>query len=131
MTILSLRFGKEECAMKSPRQMMIQVKGTKQQLKSLRSLPVELDLSAPVPVKVDKTLMKKALSKLNTPKTRRLALLGVGAAVAAGVSTTTATYAFHRNIVSKELKRQLEPLHEEIAALQKSVDELNAKLEEK
>ena len=117
--------------MKSPRQMMIQVKGTKQQLKSLRSLPVELDLSAPVPVKVDKTLMKKALSKLNTPKTRRLALLGVGAAVAAGVSTTTATYAFHRNIVSKELKRQLEPLHEEIAVLQKSVDELNAKLEEK
>ena len=94
--------------MKSPRQMIVQVKGTKQQLRSLRSLPVELDLSAPVPVKVDRTLVKKALSKLNTPKTRRLALLGVGAAVVAG-----------------------EPLHEEIAALQKTVDELNEKLEEK
>lgn len=115
--------------MKSPRQMIVQVQGTKRQLKSLRSLPVELDLSAPVPVKVDKTLAKKALAKLNTPKTRRLALLGVGAAVVAGVSSTTATYAFHRNIISKELKRQLEPLHEEIAALQKTVDELNAKLE--
>ncbi|MBQ3261752.1 MAG: hypothetical protein IJH52_01110 [Oscillospiraceae bacterium] len=115
--------------MKSPRQMFVQVQGTKRQLKSLRSLPVELDLSAPVPVKVDKTLVKKALSKLNTPKTRRIALLGVGAAVAAGVSSTTATYAFHRNIISKELKRQLEPLHEEIAALQKTVDELNEKLE--
>ena len=124
-----MQIGKDEIRMKSPRQMMIQVKGTKQQLRSLRSLPVELDLSAPVPVKVDKTLAKKALAKLNTPKTRRLALLGVGAAVVAGVSSTTATYAFHRSIISKELKRQLEPLHEEIAALQKTVDELNEKLE--
>ena len=81
------------------------------------------------PVKVDKNLLRRTAGKLDTPQMRRAALITAGAAVLAAAGSTTARYQFHRNIVSKELKKQLAPLHEEIAELQKSVDALQAELE--
>lgn len=96
--------------------------------KNVRSL-VKLGRKQTVPVKVDKNLIRRAAEKLDTPQLRRAAAVAAGVAVVAAAGSTTARYQFHRNIVSKELKKQLAPLHEEIAQLQQSVDALQKELE--
>ena len=90
---------------------------------------VKLGRKNSAPVKVDKNLVRRAAEKLDTPQMRRAAVVVSGVAVLAAVGSTTARYQFHRNIVSKELKKQLAPLHAEIAELQKSVDALRSELE--
>lgn len=104
-------------------------KALMEQAKQLQELPVKIDLTGSKPVKVDKTLAKKLLGSLNTPKTRRALLVAAGAATVAAVSGTTAKYQFHRSIVASELKKKLEPLHAEIEQLQQTIDDLNLKLD--
>ena len=106
-------------------------KGGKTPLSAVTELPVQLDLSSPVPVKVDKKRALNVLKKLNTPTVRRTALAVGGVAALSAIGNTTARYKFYQGIVSRELKKQLAPLHQEIAELQASVDALQAQLDGK
>lgn len=61
----------------------------KWKLKEAKALMEQAKQLQELPVKVDKTLAKKLLGSLNTPKTRRALLVAAGAATVAAVSGTT------------------------------------------
>ena len=87
---------------------------------------LDIDLHSAQPVKVNRNLALAALKKLNTPKTRRIAAVVLGASAVSYVVHSVGKYRFYRSAVSKEMKKQLAPLQEQIAALQASVDALRA-----
>ena len=76
-------------------------KGGKTPLSAVTELPVQLDLSSPVPVKVDKKRALNVLKKLNTPTVRRTALAVGGVAALSAIGNTTARYKFYQGIVSR------------------------------
>lgn len=87
---------------------------------------LDIDLRSAQPVKVNRSLALAALKKLNTPKTRRIAAVALGAAAVSYTAHSVGRYRFYRSAVAKEMKKQLAPLQVQIAALQASVDALRA-----
>lgn len=87
---------------------------------------LDIDLGSDKPVKVNKSLALAALKKLNTPKTRRIAAVALGAVAVSAAAHSVSRYQFYRSAVSREMKKQLAPLQDQIAALQASVDALRA-----
>ena len=87
---------------------------------------LDIDLGSDKPVKVNKSLAPAALKKLNTPKTRRIAAVALGAVAVSAAAHSVSRYQFYRSAVSREMKKQLAPLQDQIAALQASVDALRA-----
>ena len=76
---------------------------------------------------IEEKKLKLAAALLDKTNLKRLGFVAVSGAAALSLGGTVLQTRLTRAALRKELKRQLEPLHEEIAALQKSVDELNAK----
>ena len=87
---------------------------------------LDIDLHSAQPVKVNRNLALAALKKLNTPKTRRIVAVVLGASAISYTAHSVGKYRFYRSAVAKEMKKQLAPLQEQIAALQASVDALRA-----
>ena len=87
---------------------------------------LDIDLRSAQPVKVNRKQVFAVLKKLNTPKTRRVAAVVLGAATISYTAHSVGRYRFYRSAVAHEMKKQLAPLQEQIAALQASVDALRA-----
>ena len=87
---------------------------------------LDIDLGSDKPVKVNRNLALAALKKLNTPKTRRIAAVALGAVAVSAAAHSVSKYQFYRSAVSREMKKQLAPLQEQIAELQASVNALRA-----
>ena len=87
---------------------------------------LDIDLGSDKPVKVNRNLALAALKKLNTPKTRRIAAVALGAVAVSAAAHSVSKYQFYRSAVSREMKKQLAPLQEQIAELQTLVNALRA-----
>ncbi|MBQ1380914.1 MAG: hypothetical protein IIY79_02740 [Ruminococcus sp.] len=87
---------------------------------------LDIDLHSAQPVKVNRKLALAALQKLNTPTTRRVAAVALGAVAVSTAVHSASKYQFYRSAVAKEMKKQLAPMQEQLAALQASVDALRA-----
>ena len=87
---------------------------------------LDIDLHSAQPVKVNRKLALAALQKLNTPTTRRVAAVALGAVAVSTAAHSASKYQFYRSAVAKEMKKQLAPMQEQLAALQASVDALRA-----
>ena len=87
---------------------------------------LEAALRGEKPKKLGAALAAEAVKKLNTPKTRRLIAVAGGAVAVSTVAHGVSRRRFYRSAVAKEMKKQLAPLQEQIAELQKSVDALRA-----
>lgn len=91
---------------------------------------IEAALRGEKPKKLGAALAAEALKKLNTPKTRRLIAVVGGAAAVSAAAHSASRRRFYRSAVAKEMKKQLAPLQEQIAELQKSVDALRSETEQ-
>ena len=91
---------------------------------------IEAALRGEKPKKLGAALAAEALKKLNTPKTRRLIAVAGGAAAVSAAAHSASRRRFYRSAVAKEMKKQLAPLQEQIAELQKSVDALRSETQQ-
>ena len=71
---------------------------------------------------------KAALAHIQKLDGKKLALTAAGAAAAVSAVSLAAQYRFYQSVVSRELKRQLRPLHEQLDELRAENRQLRREL---